>query len=837
MSVQRRSPAGIVLATCLLAADSVVCAQATSSPPPDMTLVYIERFRSAPLGEDIAQFAQQFIRFELARLPQIVPVTATTAPACRIARAFEQKPGSPKGRDIFSIRGSVDPAADSSYVLDVEVTRCADGVTSLLLHKSRLLRGRSASSDLQSFAATVSDAIRRGALPAVAVSILQPRGAPTPQVPAPVLALRDLIIAAIDESGTAQPVDSGQAVFTVTVEPQKGSREPASVHVRFDGRGRTDSINVERTQTGATSYEQFIARVATRTANALASFMRSADLRYAGPVSSESRDTIIARARAALCFGASSGCRPAPSDALVALNAPIRGAESDVDLLALRGRADLLLGQDGRLSQLNVALGELQRADSIRAASPTVRRIVEASELNLRMAIGDVYRAAGNQGGAAREYERLIALAPNDSAIPLLLAQSYRLAGRRLDALDVATKALLRFPGSGALREDASAGVLDIPFELAADSLPRVAAACRRDPHVKRECVKSLADHGEFATLEGESPARVREVLGAASALAREVLVLAPSAVSSFDSASASRVAVAQALAYIGRPTIASTDGVLAFQSDGFQRDSVTKFLQRARDIGGPLSDTTRGRLSRVRAYYLGLTGNYPQAFSEVEQAYRTIPNREDAVLATQFAMVLSSRAMASRTDSAWRADARQWTESIRDRARGLIDSAAHRFPDDEAVFRARASFCSDFAVDLRCSFETDSLRLARGMLRTSLDILEAVEAAVLTDRNATALDWLKRVPAADMHSCTLAVAELYEFWAAAGTSDPRMATAFNRWSAGIEELRRSSGWQCWVYEGAKERLRQLPRVAQQATLMAMILAYEDRSKPLPKWP
>jgi tetratricopeptide (TPR) repeat protein len=490
----------------------------------------------------------------------------------------------------------------------------------------------------------------------------------------------------------------------------------------------------------------------------------------------------------------------------------------DVDVLTLRGRADMAQGN------LGAALDALRRADSVRKSFPLRRAIPEASEHDLGMSIADVYRAAGNHSAAIREYARLLNTSPKDSTVVLRVVQSLRVSGHHLAALDSAVRALSRFRGYAALRDEAVNGVRDI-FDFTADSVAKLVVICERDAQIRRECANSLADHGADFSLDGEAPARVRAFLSAASQLGAS------------DSTTTTRRNIALAMSFIGHPAPVESAGVLTLHSDAFQRDSMVHYLGLVESLtGAPMSDTTHERLHRARAYRAGLTGDYLQGLNEAEKGYHILPNRDDALLGTLLATILASHARSPATGPPGNTFLRQWNRDAQTRARALIDSAAQRFPDEESVLIARARFCSDYAIDHECSFEANSLRMSKGMVSSNLDILDAVESAIVVDRYATALQWLKRTTPGSFTGCTRTVAGLYEVWASSSTG--AMSTeAFAKWKAGIAQYRASKEWKCWVFEGAKARLRESPSVPNAATLAAMIFAFEDPSAPIPTWP
>jgi tetratricopeptide (TPR) repeat protein len=778
-------------------ASAQVLQQASST----FTNVYVERFQSpAGTGADVARFATEFVRFELTKMPQLRVVRIPEAPPCGNAPSRAQ--GLNTSSEGFHVRGILESNRDTSSVLDVEVTLCRDGTLDSVAHETRLVRTRTATSDLQLIASAIAEHLERRLLPAVLVSIV-PRSSSAPAQPqreSPIGTLRERITSAIVVRSVARPVDGGAADYTVEAIGSGTEQSPSSFLIRVRALGGqvpfVDSVRVPR---GRLSMELFLDSVASTAAIRLGEDIHAPTLHAAAGAAL--RDSSIARVRSALCLGETSPCRPSVSVASALLDA-VPPDRNDPSLLALRGQLDLLRGSYG------AAIAEFRRADSLRARGAASATIPEANAYYLGIGAASAYRAAGNHSAAVRELQRLESQFPNDTTIVLLQVQSLRLSGRPWDALDAGSKALGRGRDNAAIRTELGAVVRDFSLDVALDNAGRFRGLCRRDTEFARDCALAVAAAAERLT-EATSTSRVRAVATFATELG---------ALERRDTTSA-RIAVAMAGAALGRILTVDSSGTLSYSAAGGAADVFNRFSAIAQAM--PLTDSLRAKLARTRAMGDVVAGDYARASARLDSAFRIIPNRADALAAATLGRVAVEHArLRHAVDTA--------TVTT---VKALLASAVNELPDDDDVLLERAHFCNDFAIDLECSFVSDSIRIARGRAEPST-LLDAIEAAVLTDRPSVAMTWLQRV-SPKVTTCHIVVMKFYTFWT--GNGDAR-TVAFNDWRQAMTKIR-ASPERCWLFDGAKARLHASPAIADAPRLLAMIAAYESPAASIPPTP
>ncbi|HEY0779078.1 MAG TPA: hypothetical protein VGD56_14000, partial [Gemmatirosa sp.] len=325
-----------------------------------------------------------------------------------------------------------------------------------------------------------------------------------------------------------------------------------------------------------------------------------------------SRDTVVQRARRALCLGTSpTACEPSPTEA-VALLSTLATLQQDAEVLALLGHAAFARGD------LGAAAESLQRALALLGgAQTTFTPGPDASPATLHSQLAAVYRAAGNLNDALRQYEAVLTLAPDDTTAQRGRLESLRLAGRGLDVVRLAASmpSDAAFGPTHVAEREAARALESLPSDVIADSLGSITALCRRDRDLAAACAAAFARSGLALNRTGAAATRVQPALLAAV----EFGISAPNAADVYG------LLAAIALGHVTFPR--GTDGMLDVTADGTHnrmvRDTIARYLARAESaLSGTGSAQTREWLLRLRALSAGEQGRYVPAFRFAEAAY-----------------------------------------------------------------------------------------------------------------------------------------------------------------------------------------------------------------------
>jgi hypothetical protein len=774
--------------------------------------VYLPEFRSSggQLGAAIARYAQEAIRFELLQLPQVGALHSESS-GCAAAgsgsalRAVAQKSAPGVSGRAISVSGTVDGVEkDSTFTIEVELISCPSPAPGVVFHEERALKVRTVSAELRALASLVRASVREQLLPKarMVVSGFTPGAAPPRALDAALRRWPDEAAA----TGETQPAaDSAVADFVVRVSPSSSTPSFPRAYVKISaGTRQVDSMAVERQ---AAPDSLFAGTIAHRAAGRVAELARVPGLASGQTLATLPRDSAIRIARRALCLDDSANCRRAPDLAFAVVSSAARSM--DPDLLAIRGRAELLRGNVGE------ALTSLTRALNLSPAERTrPPAIPESQPKALHSTIAEAYRQAGNSSGALREYEWLLGNGGLDSIATFGFVQSLHLANRPLDALRAAADGLQSFRTYDVLRAEAGRALRDVEARRLADTLAFVDAQCRRDAGLRAACGTAIAEQGIAFNAQGLPVADVERVLNAAFALGVSDQLRAEGA-------------TAIAAAYVGGGDLfVGFDGAATMGSERSRPEMADRYMTMVAGIRGVAIRTQEWGL-RVRALSAAIRKDYGRSLAIADSAFDRMATSEAAVLYAQIAFVFRYQASPRAPDSV--------TMVVR-RARALLDSAERRFPSNAALRQQREFFCSEAQLDPVCAFQAGRQRVTNGDLVSAADYLDPVENAVVADSISLAVEWLRKAPGDKLSGCELAVQGLYSYWAAVQQNrGPDASAAMGRWRQGVEQYRAEKPkGKCWIFSGATQRLMRSPQPRNASTLQMMIRAIDDPASPLP---
>jgi hypothetical protein len=567
---------------------------------------------------------------------------------------------------------------------------------------------------------------------------------------------------------------------------------------------------------GDESLAEFVKRVATLASSRAREFVALQDVGTNGVYRQLSKDSAVAIARRALCVAMEASCRADAVAAEAVLSALPAGSKGDVDVVVLRARADVLQGNQTE------ALALYQQA-----AEQLVRRHdpgADSAQRLIAVAVGDIFRAAGNGDEAAKSYQVAWDSRPE---IARRLVESLRQADRNAEAINAAGSALRRFPNDSGLSALGLEAVREINPRVLSRNLASVTQGCAGSTTLQQACARKFA--GAAASLY------TYDSLPGVRGLAQQALTFGIR-----DLGLLAQAATALAASYMEPVRFVSRNGVQSISAPAFVADSFRKYMALAeQQPPDSVSALTRSWLYRLRGFELAVGGNVLGALQKVFDADSVLHTPETGLAAGELAVSAASqlRGRMKEEDTTSRLARADSVRAVASLGRAVVDRSIRLFPREGNLLRVRGYLCAEYIIDFACAFEANRAMINLGVLRTPREILGAVEAAAIADSLSAAKVWLARIPLNVLNGpCDVAPISIYGYWVTASTAPEAAAQWFNRFAAAIGQLPRNRT-NCWYFSGALDRLQRAPPVSEGEKLRGMIASLQDTRIALPAPP
>ena len=775
----------------------------------------------SPWQREVTAFTVQALRFQLLQNTKS-SVTVDSAPSCAFSAvqqaSMEQRVSSAATR--FDITLAIRANADSSFLVDVRALRCVGTTTAPVLTMRRVLSAIATANDVQALTSLVSERVRVAMLPKVRVTMI----GPTTDDTATSRTTRTIIVEAVTRERDFEAVDSlPDYDIVLTRTPTNSSALVTVLQVRDTIRKAEFQVSLASNTLSADAAGQVIhAR--------LSEYLHAQELGSSTNSTIDSLSVIARRVTTALCLKPIVSCKTDIKAAIATLSAGGPRVWKDPEALTLFARAMLA---DGRIGDA------LQMADSalvLWSNTPASARRAEAIP-SLHLLIGDVYSSAGNGRDAVKQYVAARQGEEADTLLVTRLTRAYRLANDDVGALRVAAtaaqSAVRRGSATSASRIEGVAVeiVSAMDVKVLSDSSQSIVPLCLM---LSRQRIESCARRYGAAS---EQALQAREPLRRVVALAQSAFALGL-----MDPELRARAAVSQATASLGEIEFATKpDGSLVMSSNSAHLgavDSLDALVRVMPDASKPRE--VQGALARVRSYRVGLAGDVKSSHAEALRAFQILPSRDAIVLLGQASIVLASNARVSwrQHPDSQRLPERLHVDSSLNQAKVALQGAVDAYGQDDIVLGLLAQFCGEYAVDRRCNFNANVLRMKAGLLQKPREVYDAVEAAVVFDQFPLALQWLSRVSLEKLSGCDGAIGDLYAYWVSAQTYEPTLAKQhFERWTKNTQQWRNSTSRLCWYFSAAYDRLRASPSLTDHARITAMVLAMDNKLNSMPSAP
>jgi hypothetical protein len=776
---------------------------------------------STPISLRLARYIEGALHFELLRIARLKVESDPSARCGGLDTSTVGRSTAPRVISSFvAVGGTIDRGeGDSLFTVVVEAVRCTPVGWATLVQEPRTFPVNSAAPEVRALAGVIASALRTEALPKVKVIVAGGEtGSPSPAN------LKDHIIAEMAMHGIVEIVDTMATIQATVTLPHRAPWTFASLRlVELGANARSDSLAIERRN--AEVLGAFSDRLAAIAARRVMEFAYGSTLRAGTAGGRINRDSALASARRALCIEEPVDCRPSPDAAQTYIGMIDEAPYSlDASYWAIKGRTDLARGD--RVG----ALTALERALDLRTQGDSTTVAPEASERELRATIAGIYRTAGDPRGAYPHYQVLVALAPLDSGYARALAQTLRLAPRRIDAIRAVLDGLARFPNWEALYREAGDALREMSATYLADSARTVADLCRRDttrstatmdrPAIGDTILGRLAaDCGAVFASRAAALARQHGDTARIRRLARAGIELAGT-----RRAVEAEASVALAASYLGSFRWEFEGDSISFESPGYNRDSVRVHAASARTLApDSMGVATLGLLLQVEAAAAVLEHDMNMAPRLAYEAYSIAPTKDATAL---YGTTALRSFYASRNQTVWQEQT--WGRN----AKAALDSATTRYPRDTTLINLWKAVCRASGADSACAYDAARRQIASGSISSPRSIIGAVEDALLVDSAATALLWLRTIPINKLSPCEEALVGLFTYWSASLLGDASTASdGLVQWQRGHSMYVQGPAGapECWAFARVKAKSSLLPQNALRERIDDMVRRMEER--------